>query len=166
MFLFGSARAPYLSSQSRLTSLFIAVPPRVFMRRFQSTQLLRDSAKFMEVRHYELQKICKTRWWSELTSVRSFLRNKKAIEALHMKNQTPCPEKIAKLDWDFLEVLLETMERSATATAAMEADKHPTIGYVLGMVVFLKKKLKNLTDTGNPGVRATAEDMLEHLNQR
>ena len=100
-----------------------------------------------------------------MTSVRSFLRNKKAIEALHMKNQTPYPEKIAKLDWDFLKVLLETMEPFATATAAMEADKHPTIGYVVGMVVFLKK-LKNLTDTGNPGVRAAAEDMLEDLNQR
>ena len=42
-----------------------------------------------------------------------------------MKNQCPCPDLLAKLDWDFLEVLLEVMEPFAKATAAMEADKHP-----------------------------------------
>ena len=101
------------------------VPPRLLVPHCQSTQLLRDCAAFVEVEFTELQKCVITIWWSEVTSVRSVLKNRKALQALAMKNQCPCPDLLAKLDWDFLEVLLEVMEPFAKATAAMEADKHP-----------------------------------------
>ena len=48
----------------------------------------------------------------------------------------------------------------------MEADKIPTIGIVLGMVVFFKNKLKKLKGHNNPAIRAAAGDMLEDLDQR
>ena len=128
--------------------------------------MLRDTAKWLEVPYYELKKCVVTRWWSEVTSVRSILQNRKAIEALAMKGQSPCPDQCAKLDWDFLEVILEVMEPFASATAAMEADKHPTIGYVVGMVVLLKKKMAKLVAHENPYIRAAAEGMLTDFNQR
>lgn len=132
----------------------------------QSTQLLRDCAAFVEVDFTELQKCVITRWWSEVTSVRSVLKNRKALQVLAMKNQCPCPDLLAKLDWDFLEVLLEVMEPFAKATAAMEADKHPTVSYVVGMVVLLKKKMVKLLGHENPAIRAAAQDMLDDFDQR
>ena len=53
----------------------------------------------------------------------------------------------------------------AKATAAMEADKHPTVGYVVGMVVFLKKMVK-LLDHENLAISAAAQDMLDDFDQR
>ncbi|CAN0005502.1 unnamed protein product, partial [Laminaria digitata] len=55
------------------------VPPRLFVRHFQSTQLLKESAEWLGVKFYELQKCVATRWWSDVTSIRSLLRNKRAI---------------------------------------------------------------------------------------
>lgn len=136
------------------------------MRHCQSTQLLRESASWLGVPYYELQKCVITRWWSEVTSVRSVNRNRKAIEALHMKGQSPCPDLIAKLDWDFLEVLLSVMDPFAKATAAMEADKTPMIGYVVGMVVFLKKRMRDLALHEHEGIRTAAIDMQEDFDQR
>lgn len=101
-----------------------------------------------------------------MTSVRSVLRNRKALELLQMKREAPCPTLPEKLDWDFLQVLLEVMVPFAEATATMEADKTPTIGIVLGMVVFLKRKLKEVGQHNNPAIRAAAGDMLEDLDQR
>lgn len=142
------------------------IPARFFARHCQSTQLLRDCAAFLGERYYELQKRVTTRWWSEVTSVKSLVRNRKALEALQMKRAAPCPALLQKLDWDFLEVLLEIMVPFAEATAAMEADKTPTIGYVLGMVVYLKNALKELGQHANPAIGAAARDMLEDFDQR
>ena len=136
------------------------------MRHCQSTQLLRESAAWLGVPFCELQKCVITRWWSEATSVRSAIKNRRAIEALSVKGQSPCPDLITRIDWDFLGVLLGVMQPFAEATAAMEADKTPMSGYVVGMVVMSKKKMKELAGHENPGICAAAQDMPEDCNQR
>ena len=88
------------------------------------------------------------------------------MKALAIKDQPPCPDVIARIDWDFLEVLLEVMEPFAAATAAMEVDKTPIIVYVLGKVVFLRKQMKELVAHVNPAISAAAKDMQAEFVQR
>ena len=113
-----------------------------------------------------LQKHVVTRWWSEVTTIRSLVRNKKALQALAMKNESPCQELLAGLDWDLLEILLQVLEPFAAVTAGMEADKYCTIGPVLGMVAYLQQKIGKLTAHANPGIAAAARDMNTDFNSR
>lgn len=113
-----------------------------------------------------LQKHVDTRWWSEVTTIRSLLRNKKALQVLAMKNESPCPELLAALDWDLLEILLHLLEPFAAVTAGMEADKYSTIGSVLGMVAYLQRKIGGLTAHANTGIAAAARDMKADFDSR
>lgn len=136
------------------------------MRGFQSTKLLVECAEWLEVPSYTLQKCVPTRWWSDVTMLRSLLRNRRAMEAQVMKNEAPVPDKIKKLDWEMIELVLSVMEPFAVATETMEADKHPTIGFVLGMVCLLRKEIDKLMKHDNPAIRAAALDMSIDFNQR
>lgn len=98
--------------------------------------------------------------------LRSILRNKKALETLAMKEQSPTTALIAKLDWSMIEVLVTVLEPFADATSRMEADKYPTISLVLGLVCLLKKKMKILTIHEKPSISNAALDMLTDFNQR
>lgn len=68
-------------------------------------------------------------------------QQQEGLEALAVKGQSPCPTLLAKLDWGLLDVLLKVLSPFASVTATMEADKHPTIGLVLGMVCLLHKQM-------------------------
>ncbi|CAB1100752.1 unnamed protein product [Ectocarpus sp. CCAP 1310/34] len=132
----------------------------------KSTQLLKETADWLKVEYVVLQKHVETRWWSEVTTIRSVLTNKKALQALAMKNESPCPELLAGLDWDLLEILLQLLEPFAAVTAGMEADKYVTVGSVLGMVAFLQHKIGKLTAHANPGIAAPARDMKTDFDSR
>ena len=151
-------------SRSRDTSR--AVPPRPLVGHYQTTQLLKDTADWLKVRYHALQKHVLTRWWSEVTTIDSVLKNKKALKALLMKDESPCPELLRALDWDMLEVLLEILQPFATVTEAMEADKYSTVGSVLGMVAYLQKKISAVTIHDNPGIVAAARDMQADFDSR
>ncbi|CAM9295314.1 unnamed protein product [Pylaiella littoralis] len=137
-----------------------------FNRSPKSTQLLKETAEWLGVRFYELQKCVPTRWWSDVTMIRSIVKNKKAIEALAMKGESPCSALLPKLDWGLLDVLLEVLRPFAAVTAAMEADKHPTIGLVLGMVCLLKKHIGDLTIHKDQAISSAAINMQTDFDQR
>lgn len=101
-----------------------------------------------------------------MTSIRSLLQNKSAVEALGVKGQSPWLALFQRLDWGLLEALLEVLGSLALATAAMEADKHPNIGFVLGMVIFLKKSIAKLTSHDKLAVRGAATDLQAYFDQR
>lgn len=88
------------------------------------------------------------------------------MEALVARRQSPCRNLLSKRDWGLLEVLLEVLSPFAQVTATMEADKHPTIGLVLGMVCLLKKQMERLTNHDNPNICTAAMIMKADFDQR
>ena len=110
-----------------------------------------ECAAWLDVPFYALQRHVPTRWWSDVTTPRSLLRNRRAIPAKAMKKEAPVPESIEK------SVLL-VIEPFVVDTETMESGKYPTAGFVLGMACLLRKQIDKLTNP-NTAIRAAALDM-------
>lgn len=96
----------------------------------------------------------------------SLLFNRPAMELALMKNEALVPDAVKKLDWDFMEAILAVLKPFAEATRTMEADKHPTIGLVLGLVALLRKQIDGLLNNEDGGIRAAARNMSIEFGRR
>ncbi|CAM9198690.1 unnamed protein product [Ectocarpus sp. 12 AP-2014] len=128
-------------------------------------KLLEACADWLPVQSYPLQR-CVPASWLDVTMLESLLFNRRAIELAVMKNEAHVPDAAQKLDWGFMEAVLAVLKPFAEATRTMEAEKHPAIGLVLGLVALLRKEIDGLLKHKNGAIRAATRNMSIELGRR
>lgn len=96
----------------------------------------------------------------------SVLFNRRVMQLALMKIEALVPDAAKKVDWEFVQAVLAVLKPFAEATRTMEAEKHPTIGLVLGVVALLRKQMDGLLKHENAAIRAVARNMSIEFDRR